>query len=807
MISQNSGVIVDDSNSFTEDYDKIHFIPTYKKDKSWALQIIKYNKQRVSPLVERKRRELNRAFCEGNEDIRYYKETFDLESKGKMLPLEQIAKFINCNWKPIPVLIHINRNIDQRLLSQPHNTRVRAIDEFVQNRQQRERKKILAKEVARQWFNEINASIGLPLIDKRVGTFEYAEGMANGKKNDKGKSQKDVTSKIEASLKEDLTDMEDLQLFFEYVYKDDIEAGMELGIKSVHERNRFKNILTEMIKDYREVNCMVARKYISKTTGLPEIEYLNPDEVYTSNTSVTGDFKDIDFWRTEKYVSFSDFVKMFGAELTKEELQSIFDHNRSFNTTNRYISFNDMPSMELVNYRIAIGYSEWKTQNIEVWEYKEENGIVYPSLMVGDYKENKKSIYDKRHYNCWYKAYYISTKDKDFVFDFGKLNMQNRDGDDLKMSCSSLFGFQSRGESIVEVAMPMAREFNILYFKWQSVLKNSIPSGGSFNMDMLEEISKVSDDNAQSNPMEWLRRLKQTGFTFHKTFVDPKTGSAMDMNSFMPIVNTAYNEANSLLMLMEQIYQIMQRLIGFNDVSAGSNVPERLAASVGKILNQNTELSLAFIDSAISVTIKELGERLVDDIQMILSDKNNVGYEVLTQIIGKHHAVSIEAMGEISKMTFGFYVEDMPTIKQKEDINVLAIELAKSGAISFDDAIFIQNIENYHYARAILAIKQKKQTKLMDERNQKAFEQQMASKQADYQLLQAQIQLKNQGLKEVADIEGNWDYKIAELKEQMASLHNQQRTQGMKEVKEMTTESRKELAQYESSIKAQRGIS
>jgi hypothetical protein len=400
MISQNSGVIVDDSNSFTEDYDKIHFIPTHKKNKDWALDIIKYNKQRIQPLVDRERRASVRSFCEGKEDIRYYKETFDTESKGKMLPLDSIAKFINCNWKPIPVLIHINRNIDQRLLSQPHNTRVRAIDEFVQNRQQKERKKILAKEVARQWFNEINASLGLPLIDKRIGTFEYANNIGKPK----GEKAKDAKQNIEGALKEDLTDMEDLQMFFEYVYKDDIEAGLELGIKSIHERNRFKNILTEMIKDYREVSCMVARKYISKTTGLTEIEYLNPDEVYTSNLTQTGDFKDIDFWRTEKYISFSDFVKMFGADLSKDELQLIFDHNRNFNTANQYINFTDMSNMELVNYRIGIGYSEWKTQNIEVWEYKEKDGISYPKVIDGDYTPSKNSRYEKLHYNCWYKA-------------------------------------------------------------------------------------------------------------------------------------------------------------------------------------------------------------------------------------------------------------------------------------------------------------------------------------------------------------------------------------------------------------------
>lgn len=765
-------------------WETLHGIDPKKKDRHWfaeALYFAKANSHRLlDPEKARKTREANRGIVEADEYRRIFDPIMEDGTGGK-------AEYFAADWKADPIFVHLDNIISSNLEKIPKGIYVKAADELSKLKMQKDNDKILTRKYVADLINEMNGHLGLPPLGKNEDPYTYINKMDAG-----AKAKSNPVTMVD-SIKNAIADDEDLALYNEYIYKDGVEIAMELGIDYYFNENKFDRISEKIIDDIKNFNRACVRYYTSETTGRPVFLRYDPSLVWTSKFE-KNDGSDIIFWHIEWDISFSDFLRMFGADLqadakernvTEESvMQEIFDLNRRNLGSNLFWAHSSKSQRD--NARIRVGYMEMESQDMEVYSDRmvRGNNRYSPADDVGytpskDAKKKYSAKRDESHYNVWYKGWYIpfmngtgsriQTSDFElqskYVFKFGKVQDQQREGDDFKYAKSSLVLWNSEKMSFFDIMNAYMPKMNILWFHFQNNLAQAMPNGVIWANEIITTMVDATDDAAKDgkdSKFEMARRIKQTGYGMADLFDE----NGRMKNGGVPFVNIKTNHleaAATILVLMQDLYNKMRQALGQNDVSEGAGSKPRVSLGAVQISNEASQSATFFIEKGFMDIVLESARRLMYYFKNIVENNDEKRLADFTDVVGRANSMALESIKDIPLHRLGLNIQSVLTDKERDNLVRLAESLAAAGQLDPDVAIFLTTVDNLKYGQAILRLRYKQKQKEIAAQQAQQQQNQMQLKQADLQVELAKIQAKGQAEFNMEQMMKQWDYKIEQL--------------------------------------------
>lgn len=774
------------------DYASLHFIPAEQKNEHWMATNILFAKLRCKPLVNPDTAATKRALDRGEIKAAEYKAIFDPEDKK--------AEFVAADWKANPIYIHLNNITEANLEKIPASLNVKAADEYAKFKQQKENARIIGRREYMDFLNDINKHLGYPPLKSTDDPYKYAKMMQQGqlktgRPTSLNQGQGATPDGLVDSVKSAIYDNEDLALYNEFIYKGDVEIVLELGIKHYLDSNKFPRIAEKLLPDLRHHNTACMRWYTSLTSGKPVLEYLDPSQVHTFHFT-EYDGNDNVGWFLEYDITFGDFMRQFGANLTREQLIEVFDLNRQ-SLAGHGFYWADASIAQKNAARIRIGYIEVETQNRDVFtegvlrgnlHYQERDSTWTESTNTR--KDFKKTRVEK-NYNVWYSAYYIppsisgnfirtSTVDwqEKYTFKVEMLQDMQRFGDDRRWAKSSLIVWKSDRMSYTDIMERYMPKIHYLWHKFQNELVQD-QNGIIYSDDMIKAMLALTDDaemKGKDAKKELLKRLKQTGQAMAK-FSDSEGRPIKPFEAFR---SGHMEAAKDDLFMMQQLYLMTTQALGQSQTQEGQDPRPRQSVKGIQLAIQGSTDARYFIEKAYMNIMMEVGERLITYIKTISEEGETQRFKEFRDIVGMANGLMLEEIKDIPLHKFGLTVENVNNDEVRQYVMDLAEKLVTAGMLDIEVLSLLIKIDNWKYAAVLMIMKYKaKQREKLDEQA-RADAQAAKMKQMDLQMKVLEFKGKADAQIPVIRAQGEVQAMLVRLEAQVKNLSQSMLKEQMK---------------------------
>jgi hypothetical protein len=790
-------------------YERLNFIPPERKDKVWAAQSMAFVKGHSAPFQDPNEAATIRKKMSGEIDIDYHKKRIDPD-KGE-------AEFFSADWKACPIDNHLDEIIETTVKQIPLNLGVKAVDEYSISNKQKNNRKIIGRAQMQNLINGFNEQLGLPLLKKTDDPFKYIEQVQaqlagaqqaqqpgtprrNLEQPLPGGSKNQLPTDVLETLISQIGDNNELLgIYNQFLHKEGVEIACELGINYyLNVKNKFVfNHASNILRDIKAFGKCCGRLFTSKTTGTPVFRYYRPEDIYISAYS-KRDLSDHMHWYVEEEVTFSDFMRMFGADLDEDQLRNIFELNRRWNGINT--TYDNCGVMTRMNAKIRIGYMEWESQDMEVYaDYEAFGNKAFkrmPSDFVPGYRKDKQGNFVKddkiqkserveRHYNVWYKCYYIpdyqssSTiasldfeKQSEYIFDFGKLQDQERYGDDEQFARSSLVGCYSDRMTWYEIKDRFMKEINHLWLLFQNDLSNVMPAGLNWAYDLIVQMTSTVDDANKNNKdavAEWAAKVKQTGSAITRLMKDAAGNPMGNVPPFQKIDSGGFLEgAMAKLEAMMVLYTLMIKSLGQNEISeGGAPKPRTNMGSIEAAMGTSGKAAF-YVEELYTDVINALGNKMLKYFKDIVEEGDTDRMKEFEDIVGQSHAMALKEIKGIPMRNLGLHVENVMTKDQKDMVMQLAQSMSSAGTLDIDTALFLTTVDNLKQAYAILCFKKdlmdKKLAEQAAQQQEYAMQLESARLQTEVAKIKAAGEMKIQLEKVVGDLKATLEKEIVNMK-------------------------------------------
>ena len=807
-----------DKNSSTADtlgktlyYDELHFVRKKDKTTEWAAQVLYFNKMVSVSFIDHKEVKFYRDLENGIIDKNLYKQFIDPvtpDGKGGE------AAYFKANWQTCPIYMHLENIKEAQLKKLPINIVCKAADEFSKLKQQKDNDKIIGAKYMRSFLNEINPQFGIRPLKEDEDPFEFIASMEQMANQPTAPGSPNPASVI-SSIRNKITNNEQMAIWNQYLYKDGVEAAIEIGISEyLNSINKFKQgILPRLIEDIKNFNACLVRHYTSETTGRPVIEYQDPADKIQIADCKKQDLSDNTIFIKEWEISFGQFVQMAGADLEPEVLKEVFLKNRDFHGVTG--DYEHLTTFQRNSARIRIGYHEFETQDMEVYaEFISKAGNKVFKKEDDDYTPAKppkgrpaaKRI--EKHYNVWYSHYYIPLdslytssgttsfrEQSKYIFKFGPIQDQVREGDDFRYAKGTVLGWKSKRFSFAKIEHSYMPEIIKLWQLFQNDLSSSMSDGVIWNEEVVNSMMKYIDmPNATpaQKKMAALKFLRQTNSAI-ASFTKMDGEEAQDQKLFEKVTLNSLDLAAQRLVIIAQLYDLLIRSLGLNEIAEGqSPQPRQNFGGINLAMIASNNASYPMEEGVIAVTLT-LGERLMYYIKEVVDEGDSARFKEFYDMVGAANAMAAASIKDIPLHRLNLHLENQMTDQQKQAIMQTANEMAKAGVISPDQVLFLSMIDNVKYAYAILAIEIRAGQLAIAEANKAAKEEAREN-----QLFQSKLKIQENHASK-AD-EAHIKQMVAEIDGKLIVMENQMKQHGQEVIKNMINEHRTQQAIIENRL-------
>lgn len=755
-------------------YEALNYIPVENKDLIWAAKCIYFAKTHSRPLVDPAVAFEIRKKMSGELDVAKHKKMID--------PTLGIAEFFHSDYKACPIDSHLDEIVEATIKQIPVDLAVKAVDEYSVANKEANNKKIQNRKLLISVINQVNGSLGFPLLKPSDDPYKYIEQMqstvAAGSqpgapkppiKAQGGGKVRGIPTDIMESILSQIDSSELLGIYNTFLHKEGVEIACELGINYyLNVKNKWVfNHASNVLADIKMFNKCAVRMYTSQTTGTPVIQYYRPEHVQISPYS-KRDLSDHIHWIYEDEVTFADFERMFGAELTRTQLLDIFELNRKYN---HVLAYEQCDTFTQSNAKIRLGYQEWLSQDMEVYAEYSIMGNNRYKKMASDFVPGMKkdragkpvkdaniqnSARDEAHYNVWYKCYFIpyymysnqtATQDykmqAKYIYQFGKLQDQERYGDDECFSRSSLIGFYSDRLTWFEIKDRIKTKIDHLWLLFQNDIANIMPHGLNWVHETIVDMAKTVDEANKSNKNAasvWARKLKETGSAITKRLKDKDGNPIADQMPFTPIKTGHLEAALGKLDAIMVLYDLMVKSLGQNELSEGGAPKPRTNLGSIQLALGTSGKSTFYVEEAYTDVLASIGNKMLKYFSDIVEYGDSKRLQEFENVVGQVNMAALKEIKGIPLRDLGIYVENTMTKDQKEMVMQLAQSMASAGTLDIETALFLTFVDNLRQAYAILVFKKAQMDKQLAQakQNDNDFQMQLLDKQKEIELAKIQ---------------------------------------------------------------------
>lgn len=799
-------------------YSDLSMMPSdAKQSQLWASQMLFFMKKNGSVLVEPKKAKEYRMNTMLDIDEGLYKQMVDPKTP---MGGGGTADYFASDFKALPIAAHL-RNIRKAKLDKigiVNKPQVNEINKFSKSQRQKDKDKILHKEVFREMITMVAKELGLPPISKSQSAEEYISKLSG----EEGKTPADDTSRIIEQVKMQIKDNKDYELYERYVYKGEIERAFELGIQH-YLINQNKWVVASQLfnDDLVNFNKACGNWVIDDTTGRPMVKYFDPARLYTSPFR-QKDGDDLLYWYYEEPISFADFARELGAKLTDEELKEVFELNKYSGGFHGY-EWSEVGDRQRNNAMIMVGFAAVLSQDTDKFaETYSINGTPTWERKPLTWEPDKESDTVKRKmYNVWYSFSYIppigdrtaQNKMADwvwqsrFIFNIKKQTDMYRYGVDRRYAKSSLIIWKDDQPSCTDIEEAFLPKIYNTWHKFQNCLiqdTTAVVIDEDFVLGILNAVdeSNPNDHNSGNNPsgsngvnagLEAFRMMRQGGIAMMK-FRD-KNGNpipGLKPQDFFVNVDTKHLEkAEKLLQLIVQQYEMLKMALAQSDVTEGMAPKPRTTVAATDASIEASNNSIWFVEFPVRQFVIMFSERVVQHILNLVKEKQRYGYEErwnsFEEVVGLANALMIEGIADMSAEDIGLTVSLEDTQQLQDWLFQLANQMATQNQVAWDAVGLVIDVArfNWKYAYALLMLSAKYKAEENAAQAEVLHQQQLELQQMQLQTAIALQGAKTQGTQAEIQTQAQADMGI---NEQL----NQLKYQSQSALKQQTTESRKD---------------
>lgn len=520
---------------------------------------------------------------------------------------------------------------------------------------------------------------------------------------------------------------EELEIYIQNDYKLNYETDLELGITHHAQRLDFE-LIKEKVDFYLTVLPVSGVWTGLGADNLPIVKVLNPSRILAPRSEF-NDFKRLAYCGYIDDYTVAEFKQLPLDGLTKEEIKDIVENHSTKGSYTRTAYSTDYPDTEKDVDKLQVLHFEIATTNELVYlERQDKFGNPRFVEKPYDYYRSKeemekfKSKYKtdrKVHrlpYATVYGGYWVVGTE--YVFGIGEKNYLNGKLGYILRSSNMHDG---RATSLMKQMIPSLDLLETYDKKIQQLVASAIPKGVYIDLFALRKASfKMGDKNMQIGDL--IEMFFQRGILIGDTGENYAQGS-----TFKPIIeleNGMSKDLANYLSLMQHELEVLDEVIGYNRVSAGTTLSPETGARVAAMMDRSTDTALDHIYRADRGIVKDIYANL-GSLHMV-SVKAKPEYYI--PIFGRE-AVNRMIMAD-SFASIGIDIEARPTQEEWNQLYEELNEMSATGAIKPEDKIKIRRATTLKQAQSLLLVATRRQRKEMMEM-QTALSQQNAQVQQE----------------------------------------------------------------------------
>lgn len=783
-----------DRTSFWTD---ISYIPSEDKNEVWAAQMIYFAKKNGKLFLDPKRAKLYRATDNLEIDESVYKKMVD-----PVTPLGGggTAEFFNADWKANPIYIHLKNIVKANIQRTSKQLEVNLTDKYAKTRKMRDNYRILYQGLFRDLINEYAPMVGLKPISGSQDPFKWAKSFidqqtkgkdkGDASKQPKPESQSDIIDNFSDLIKNQITNNEDLALYNELIYKGDYEMAFEKGIEHymMNQNKWIERYSDVFLDDIMHFNKACGEFYTDLVSGRPIIERFIPEELFVSPFK-QKDGEDLMYYFIEYEITFANFVKTIGKDLSPEQLKKVFQYNKTQGSAHgtNWIDDINRPNRVRDSANIRVGRMSCLTQDCQA--FVAELGTGYDTLKQADLSwsplEDSNEKREERHYNVWYSWYYLppttnSLSNADyawqaqFVFNIKKNQDQFRTGEDGRYTKSPLVIYDnSKQASFTDIIQFWMPKIHHATHKYQNCLINDLDAtvlsdeliGGLLaaadedNNINGANPNKPTGGNGRDAYMQQWKMIKQNGVGFLK-MTDKQGVPVLDPAKLqMTFKNGKLESAEKYMKEIMNMYSMMTASLAMSDAAEGGEVKPRTAVAALNESLKSSNNAQWFIQMAYECFLKTYAERFVHYILMSAQEAKKYGFtkrfDEFKSVVGEANGLMVEGMEDVEPESVGLTVNYVDNASKKDFVMQLALERVKNGALDDDFIYLIMGADNWKVSFALMRVGIQKRKREAVAQAQVQQENIMQQKAADLQTAQALNKSKADGKDQNIMTEGN----------------------------------------------------
>lgn len=767
------GNVVDKTLYYTD----TAFMSPTDKNSMWMAQGLFYSKLNSVKLLDTKLKHKYRNLEKGIIEKQIYKEIIDpkLPTGGGGTAEYFVADFDDC-----PIFQHLDNSLRARMekLGKINKVQVDVIDKFSISQKQRDKNKIIWQREFRKLMDDTLEKIGLPKMKGSQSPSEYISFLKGDKA---GKAIGGVDTLLDY-IKTQIQDEHDLALYQSYIYKGDIEIAIELGIQYLLiDQNKWVAEKADWFNnDIKNFNKSVGRVYTDDTTGRMMVKYIEPDEVRTSPFKAKNG-EDIVYWYHEFDLTFADFIRELGTQLTEQQLKEVFELNKQFGGGHG-MNWEKAGSFKGSNAKIRVGIYSVLTQDTD--KFQEElvptNSITNPTIPAYrklDWRPDSASPSDisgtprTKMYNVWYSCYYLVppeqklssnsivdwTWQSQYIWKIKKDMDMFRYGVDARYAKSTLVIWKDESRmSYTDIKEAFAPKIRTAWHRFQNALVSDV-SGTFIAHDLMLGILNATDEankksvgsndkptggNGKDAGIEAWRMFRQSSMGWH-SFRDSKGNIILEPKKlFVEYDNKQLQKAEQQLKIILDLYNLLTIALAQSNVSQGQNPKTHTTMDAIQASLAASADGEWFIEKAVREILVMFSERTVQYILYMVKEKKTYGYkerfDEFASVIGIAQSFLLESIEDSWPEEIGLKVDLEDVSALKEYYIGLTNQMLKDGKVDIGDVeMIVSSIQqNYKYGAILLVFAVRKQQKIEADKMELQQKYVMQQKQMDLQIAQ-----------------------------------------------------------------------
>lgn len=559
-----------------------HMIPQEKKDKKWCLQYIKAFHKEFTTGTGRILRYAGedyarwRAYANGRQPIDQYKELMGVRKrKGKRDP-----SWLNINWKILSVMPRIKAVVKNKILSEPYEIIIKAIDQTSTTEERWRRSEIVEYMANKPFYQEATQNMAI----EPVSPFEPGQPVPEN------------TNEVDLYLQMFPKNRMALEML------DQIDLSMYLS--------DWKQIREELVENGFEVGIAGTRVYLDNR-GVIRLRSVVPERL-VSNACVKKDFSDL--------IRIGEYIDMTISELRQRVPRGTFsdkDYAQMASKAsgkmymadaNAYTYLAENNRMPWDHERITVLDAEWFSADDVATTIEKDPVTGKIDLVKKDdpYWLQKKGVTDKEYMeyeksqgrekelvrdsvnNIYRGCWIVGTE---FIFDFGLQNNMIRSIASLN-DCELGYTLYSLNfSSIMEQAEPILDDIQVNWLQYQHLRASAKPPGIAIERRAVTQVTIGSGKSAITlQPEDILKQYAETGSYIYVG--TDANGKPYPYDPIKELKGGISEQASKCLEFVLMNIDLLRGVIGLNEFTDASSPDARANKDILNEAVNNTNNAL-----------------------------------------------------------------------------------------------------------------------------------------------------------------------------------------------------------------------